>query len=65
MKKLNIVKGLNGQLHTLNKAVGSFTPGNILLVFLFIFLFYNYGYFIIVDHADKIHDKRKIQANVT
>lgn len=40
-----------------------FTPGTLLLILLCIILFYNQGLFIIVGHADNLHDKGKIQTN--
>lgn len=42
-----------------------FTPGSLLLIFLFITLFYRQKHFIIVDHADNLQEKVKIQAKVT
>lgn len=42
-----------------------FTPGTLLLIFLFIVLFYDQELFLIVDHADNLHDNGKIQTKVT
>lgn len=42
-----------------------FTPGTSLLIFLFIILFYNQRLFIIVEHADNLHDNGKTETKLT
>lgn len=41
-----------------------FTPGSLLLIFLFITLVHRQQHFIIVNHADNLQEKVKIQAKV-
>lgn len=41
-----------------------FTPGSLLLIFLFITSFHTQQHFIIVNHADNLQEKVKIQAKV-
>lgn len=42
-----------------------FIPDSLLVIFVFITLFYHQKYFIMVDHANNLHDKRRIQTEVT